>query len=62
MSDDKELASGPTFIVLNTGGQTVIRCRNCRRQSANPHDVEHRYCAGCHQFHEFMSPRNGGAA
>ena len=27
-----------------------IRCPHCQRISWNPHDVDERYCGGCHVF------------
>jgi ribosomal protein L37E len=35
-----------------TGGPVAIRCLICHRTSYHPGDVEHRYCANCHWFHE----------
>jgi len=33
-----------------------ITCHFCGSTSHNKHDVEHRYCAHCHRFHEDARP------
>ena len=41
------------YVDANTG-QQVICCRHCDAVSANPRDVEHKYCGRCHLFHELV--------
>ena len=31
-----------------------ITCPQCGAVSYNAHDIAHRYCGRCHQFHEFF--------
>lgn len=31
-----------------------IVCPQCKMESYNPHDIEHKYCGNCHQFHDEM--------
>lgn len=33
-----------------------IKCRRCRRVSYNAGDVQNRYCARCHVFHDDIWP------
>jgi hypothetical protein len=37
-----------------------IVCPQCGFRSYNPHDIEHRYCGQCHQFHDQL-PKRGDA-
>jgi hypothetical protein len=33
-------------------GHPHILCPRCGKKSANPHDIEKRYCGFCHLFHD----------
>jgi hypothetical protein len=58
---------GPTYVIAEdarAAGGRVITCFLCQRTSANPHDVERRYCGHCHLFHDdlrFIRPPEPGA-
>ncbi len=40
---------------LSPDGKSIT-CLRCRLTSHNPNDVEHRYCASCHVFHDDIWP------
>jgi hypothetical protein len=44
------VASGVPYLLVNRA--TAILCLSCGAVSHNPHDVEQRYCAACHRFHD----------
>ena len=45
-----------TFRLMND--DTAIKCLICGLVSHHPEDVKQRYCASCHQFHEFLWYQN----
>jgi hypothetical protein len=44
-----------TFELLTVDAAPAIRCRFCDSLSVLPGDVEHRYCARCHLFHQAVA-------
>jgi hypothetical protein len=53
--NSRTLVQGSTFVICAhpaaVGGRTIT-CTCCGRTSSHPRDVEERYCAACHHFHE----------
>jgi hypothetical protein len=40
------------YIIHRERGRVTITCLRCQSISANPNDVENKYCGRCHRFHE----------
>lgn len=67
-SNDRRLHEGMTYVIeehfevrpVGPGRDEMVKigetitCRVCGMTSHNPNDIQQRYCASCHQFHEIM--------